>query len=124
MHSFNELVRFTSLPYNPNDLFYNGIKLKDVTLPPQITYLRSNSFSQSGNVYAYGTHLVFKTLVLTASSVVKRDTNAVRYSNRSSWQNYPNLVIYVPDELVEDYKASSYWSGYVSRIKPMSEYVK
>jgi hypothetical protein len=30
--------------------------------------------------------------------------------------------IYVPDESVEDYKTASGWTGYASRIKPMSEF--
>ena len=96
----------------------------NVTLPPQITYLRSNSLSQNGVVYNGSSHLNFRTLVLTARSVVERDTTTVRYSNRSIWQIYPHLTIYVPDKLFEDYKTSTYWSNYVSRIKPMSEYVK
>lgn len=32
------------------------------------------------------------------------------------------FVIYVPDESVDAYKAATTWSGYASRIKPLSEY--
>lgn len=36
--------------------------------------------------------------------------------------NGSNCPIYVPDESVEAYKAATTWSGYASRIKPLSEY--
>ena len=32
--------------------------------------------------------------------------------------------IYVPDDLVEDYKAATNWSTYAAQIKPLSEYVE
>lgn len=33
-------------------------------------------------------------------------------------------AIYVPDELVEDYKAHTNWAAYAEQIKPLSEYVE
>ena len=32
--------------------------------------------------------------------------------------------IYVPDDLVENYKTATNWSVYASQIKPLSEYVE
>lgn len=55
-----------------------------------------------------------KTIIFTASSVV----------SVSSGTFYTNCLqaIYVPDELVESYKADTYWTDYASYIKPLSEY--
>lgn len=33
-------------------------------------------------------------------------------------------IIYVPDELVDDYKASTEWTNYIDNIKPLSEYAE
>lgn len=35
-----------------------------------------------------------------------------------------NCPIYVPDEAVDTYKSASTWSGFASRIKPLSEYIE
>jgi hypothetical protein len=35
-----------------------------------------------------------------------------------------NCPIYVPDEAVDTYKSASTWSGFASRIKPLSEYTE
>ena len=35
-----------------------------------------------------------------------------------------NGYIYVPDELIEQYKTATNWSVYANQIKPLSEYVE
>ena len=35
-----------------------------------------------------------------------------------------NAYFYVPDDLVDDYKAATNWNAYANQIKPLSEYVE
>lgn len=48
--------------------------------------------------------------------------------NKSAFSNTPIASgtghIYVPDTLVEDYKAATNWSTYADQIKPLSEYAE
>lgn len=55
--------------------------------------------------------------------VICKSTNATGYntSNGSMFTRSSNAVIYVPDESVEMYKATSGWSTYASKIKGKSE---
>ena len=42
-------------------------------------------------------------------------------SNTNAFNNTTNAIIYVPDALVDSYKAATNWSTYASRIKSMNE---
>jgi len=61
--------------------------------------------------------------------VVIRGTNVMNVTGSNAFTN-STLVsggtgfIYVPDALVEDYKAATYWKSRTSQIKPISEYVE
>lgn len=58
-----------------------------------------------------------KTLILDSPMVFKiTNKNAFSYCGLSSGS------IYVPDNLVDTYKADTYWSSYATKIKGMSEY--
>lgn len=64
----------------------------------------------------------FETLIL------RNTTNIVTLSGSN---NFTNTVIaagtgsiYVPDDLVESYKAATNWATYADQIKPLSEYVE
>ena len=124
VHSFYEFEFFTSLPYNPSNLFNNPLQLKETSLPPQITYLQGNSFAMNGYSYTGENQFTFETLILTANEVVIISSSSLKYSNRSSWLRYPNLNIYVPDDLVDSYKNSSNWDLYFDKIRPLSEFLK
>lgn len=60
--------------------------------------------------------------------VVIRGTNVLNITSSDAFSNSSIAagtgLIYVPDSLVEDYKAANYWSTYASQIKPISEYVE
>lgn len=42
-------------------------------------------------------------------------------NNANAFNNCNNAIVYVPDELVDEYKEETNWATYASRIKPMSE---
>lgn len=63
------------------------------------------------------------------TSIILRNTEQVCTVKKThSWDNtviYNGTgYIYVPDELVEQYKAATYWSNCSDKIKPLSEYVE
>ena len=54
--------------------------------------------------------------------VILRSTAKVAtLSFTSAFSNTDNAIIYVPDALVDDYKAATNWSTYADRIKGLSE---
>jgi hypothetical protein len=42
-------------------------------------------------------------------------------NNVNAFTNASNVIIYVPDALVNSYKSASNWSTYADRIKGLSE---
>lgn len=46
----------------------------------------------------------------------------IAVSGRNALYNTNDCPVYVPDELVETYKADSNWSQYSTRFKPISEF--
>lgn len=64
------------------------------------------------------------------SAVVLRRTSVVSLANSSvfdySWikTETDKGFVYVPDDLVDSYKAATNWSTIASKIKPLSEYVE
>lgn len=62
-----------------------------------------------------------KTLILSGENVVKMfSTDALENTPIANGTGY----VYVPDDLVEDYKAATNWVTYADQIKPLSEYVE
>lgn len=56
------------------------------------------------------------------SKIVIMKSDKIPSLNSNSLQNTPSsLIIYVPDALVEDYKAATNWSVHADKIKPLSE---
>ena len=60
-----------------------------------------------------------KTLVISNSTMCKLNTNLTG-TPIASGAGY----IYVPDDLVDSYKAATNWSVYADQIKPLSEYTE
>ena len=92
--------------------FYSCTKLKSINLPV---------------CTSIGTYAFFSCTKLT--SIKLANTSKIcTLSNSSAFKNTPiaNKVgyIYVPDELVEQYKTATNWSVYASQIKPLSEYTE
>lgn len=76
---------------------------------PNLTSINQNGFR---NCTSLGT------LVLRASTACTLGSNGLMNTAIAGGSGY----IYVPDSLVNTYKAASEWSTYASRIKPLSEY--
>ena len=56
------------------------------------------------------------------TSVMLRNTAKVAtLYNTNAFTNAKNAIFYVPDALVDDYKAATNWSTYADRIKGLSE---
>lgn len=92
------------------NVFYNCTSLESLELPATFTkFLRTNTFN--------GCTALTK-LVLLYNGVVS-------LANISSFTNTPIAkgtgYIYVPDDLVATYKASTNWSTYANQIKGISE---
>lgn len=89
----------------PGSMFYSCQILESISLP-SVTSI---------DTYAFGICPMLNAVVLgnTAGVVTLKNTNAFYDSS--------NAIIYVPDALVDSYKAATNWSTYADRIKPISE---
>lgn len=58
-------------------------------------------------------------VIKNSNSVITASTAIFKSSNVESGTAF----IYVPDALVDGYKAATNWSTYASQIKPLSEYI-
>ena len=78
---------------------------------PSVTSISENAFDSC---------LLLKDVILKSSSIVNLlNANAFAGTPIANGNGY----IYVPDNLVEDYKTATNWSVYADQIRPMSEYV-
>ena len=53
--------------------------------------------------------------------ILGNTAKAATLNNARAFTNADNAIIYVPDELVDSYKAATNWSTYADRIKGISE---
>ena len=53
--------------------------------------------------------------------ILRNTQKVVTLSSTTAFTGATNCIIYVPDDLVDDYKAASNWSTYADRIKGLSE---
>ena len=107
--------------------FYNCSALTSIDLPA-VTSISSSAFSGCSALTSIdlpaatsiGTNAFQKCTKLTR--VILRNTSqVVSLSNTSAFSNANSAIIYVPDALVDNYKAATNWSTYASRIKGLSE---
>lgn len=90
------------------EAFYNCTALERLDLP-SISTIFDEVFYRCSSL---------TTLILRRTSVsTLRHTNALASTPIASGEGY----IYVPDSLVDSYKAATNWSTYASQIKPISE---
>lgn len=98
-------------------------------------YVESIDIGFCTNIYAktFSDCCSLKALVIRTNQVCQlANTNAFEYCYHilgtvNATYNPDGLkdgYIYVPDALVEDYKAATNWSTYADQIKPLSEYVE
>ena len=113
------------------NVFYACYALRTVNLPSLIS-INSNVFayssllkrldflsveSISGGAFSSCSRLV--TLILRKADTVCTLENVSAFSGTSIAKG--TGFVYVPDDLVEQYKAATNWSTYASQIKPISE---
>jgi len=55
------------------------------------------------------------------SVILGNTSQVVTLKSTNAFSGASNAIIYVPDELVDSYKAATNWSTYASRIKGLSE---
>lgn len=116
------------------DCFYYCIKLTRLYFPKVITANESNAFRdcQALKVLEFdsitslqGTNFVrcyaLDTLVIRTASVCALKSIPEK-SNTPFYDG--TLRIYVPNNLVEDYKVATNWAQFADQIRPLSEYVE
>jgi len=109
--SVSNLGRITSLPGNSvYGVFFKQEALTSVVLPSTLTSIGQNSFN--GCISLTTINLPTSTPPTLASNV---------FTNTPIASLAADAAIYVPDEVVDDYKVASGWSTYATIIKPLSE---
>ena len=65
---------------------------------------------------------------ITLTSVILRSPTVCKLKHSDAFLGTPiksgNGYIYVPDELIKQYKTATNWSVYANQIKPLSEYTE
>ena len=125
------VVDFPSVTSTGVNVFYACYALHTVNLPSLIS-INSNAFayssllkrldfpsveSISGGAFSSCSRLV--TLILRKADAVCTLENVSAFSGTPIAKS--TGFVYVPDDLVEQYKAATNWSTYASQIKPISE---
>ena len=125
------VVDFPNVTSTGVNVFYACYALHTVNLPSLIS-ISSNMFayssllkrldfpsveSISGGAFSGCSRLV--TLILRKADTVCTLENVSAFSGTSIAKG--TGFVYVPDDLVEQYKAATNWSTYASQIKPISE---
>lgn len=73
------------------------------------------------NNVTFGTYAFYDSFYL--KTIILRNTNNMcTLINKNAFEFAGISNIYVPDELVEQYKIADNWSNYATQIKPLSEY--
>ena len=82
-----------------------GTSLKQLVIPAHVTTISNRAIRQNSKL---------ESLIMLPTAVPSLGTD--------NWYLVPYATIYVPDELLEAYKAAPNWSDRANYIKPMSEY--
>lgn len=98
-------VSFPAATSIDSSAFYGCSQLTSASFPV-VTSIGGNAFNSCSQL----------------TSVILGNTSQVAtLSSTSAFTNADNAIIYVPDELVDSYKAATNWSTYADRIKGISE---
>ena len=103
--SIVDLVNFTSVTVIGNGCFRGCRQLRVVDYPSWI-----QAFGNEAHYYSAVT-----TFIIRATTPPTLSANMFNYGSVPT--NF-----YVPDDSVDLYKSTSYWSTWANRIKPLSEY--
>lgn len=111
-NSFNGSVNLSDVAFYKFSSYATAIKYKNCTslgsvlLPGNVTALDGEVFSGCSNL---------KTVIITSPLLVTLNNLAI-FS-----ETHPDLKIYVPDNLVDSYKAASGWSVIAEKIHPLTD---
>ena len=103
-----------------------GSGIVDINLPDirEITYKALECpYTQTVTIGGQGTTIRNYALGLPVLEWMKITTTNLSTLGTNNIIN-ANAIIYVPDALVNDYKAAANWSAYASQIKGLSEFVE
>lgn len=124
-----ETVNIPKLAALPYQCFYYGFSLPDVLVFPVcksvagyvISYAETKTLDILGggqiDSYAFYRASYFTTLILRNTETVTK----LQSAPNSVFNDYKSVTIYVPDALLEDYKAATNWAKMAEQIKGLSE---
>lgn len=113
-------VTTSNQTYNTGRAFYDCQALRVADLGTGIASLHGAQYGSS----AFAGCVAMEKLVLRKSDAIVTLSAPYLFSKTSAIAIPQNLVgIYVPDALVDTYKADTNWSAYADYIKPLSQYV-
>lgn len=115
----------------PNNMCQNCTKIKEVIFPkitggvgisafqncPQLEYADVGDATSIGAAAFYA-DTSLHTLIIRGSAVAPMGNSNALYNTHIY---HKRSYVYVPDNLVEQYKTATNWSVYASQIKPISE---
>ena len=99
-------TKYTTLKKADSEVYKNCTSLDSVMLPSDITSLNGSVFNGCSSL---------KTVIIPSTSVVALDS-ATYFTGA-----HPDLRIYVPEELVNNYKAASNWSSIANKIYQLND---
>lgn len=109
-------------------IFMDCHNLTSVIIPNSVTRIHTNAFTNCSSLTSIdipsGVTMIGNYVFENCSALTSITCNAVTPPTISSYDtlyNTNNCPIYVPSQSVEAYKTATYWRGYASRIKPISE---
>lgn len=116
-------VNLNNILFVEDDVFYNCELLKKV-VAPKLLSVNETFFQNAIEVADFGN---LRDLGLSFSSrsiklIIRTPSVCVLNYNNSLIE--AEYIVYVPDDLVEQYKVATNWVNIAERIKPLSEYVE
>ena len=103
--TLDDLEYFTGLSALPHAFIINGTELLNADLPSNITRIEYNTLRGCTKLE----YIVFRCSVVMATG-------------NNTLNNTNNCVVYVPDELINDYKSAEAWKQYASRFRSLSDF--
>jgi hypothetical protein len=119
-----------SLGSIPGNTFYNCSSLRDVYIPSGLASIGANAFAGAVSLE----RLEFDTLLSSISSsafsgcvrlkeIIFPGSSIITLASSNAFLGInPLAKIYVPDNLVDEYKITTNWAALADHIKPLSEY--